>query len=388
MTDSDFAKLMPAPDGRRLSSSKWRRFAGDVLPMHVAEMDYPVAPQIRSLLAQMVDRSDLGYLGPLPELQPAFAGFAEERWGWALKDARIRLATDVGVAAVELLRVLVAPGRGVVISSPVYSSFQKWIQEVRGQIIDAPLRRVGDEWQLDLAAIEAAFAAGHRVYLLCHPQNPVGRIHSRAELTALAELAAKYEAIVISDEIHAPLAWQEFAPFLSLGATAERVGIAITSSSKAWNTAGLKAALILTEGPQHDRLLAKLPEAMHWRTSLPGAFAMVTSFAESTEWLDSTIANIRSNFQLLADQLQSKLPAARLAMAASTYLAWIDLSGYGKFDWAARLLKDGKLAVVAGPDHGGASYEGFVRLNIATSPERVVDAVERMALVLNGGRAE
>lgn len=383
MTDPDLTKSIPTPDGRVLSSSKWRRFAPDVLPMHVAEMDFPVAPELSSRLRQMVERSDLGYLGPVPELEPAFAQFAEQRWSWSLKDPRFRLATDVGVAAVELLRALVSPGSGVVVSSPVYSSFQKWIHEAGGQVIDTPLQRVGDEWKLDLLGIEAAFLAGHRVYLLCHPQNPVGRIHSQEELSELAELAAKYEAIVISDEIHAPLAWQEFVPFLSLGAAAQKVGICITSSSKAWNTAGLKAAFILTEGSHHDRLLSRLPEAMHWRTSLLGAFTMVESFADGTSWLDSTVSMIRENFDLLAGELQVSLPGARLAKANSTYLAWIDLSHYGQHDWAARLLKNGKLAVVAGPDHGGAAYGGFVRLNIAASPDRVVEAVRRMTLVVN-----
>lgn len=372
----------PTPDGRELSSSKWRRFAPDVLPMHVAEMDFPVDAGVAKLISELALNSDLGYLGPLPELEPAFLGFAKDRWGWVPAQPRFRLATDVGVAAVELLRVLIKPGDGVVLSPPVYSSFHKWIPEVGATSIEVPLLRSGDEWTLDLVAIERAFAAGHRVYLLCHPQNPVGRIHTAAELTALAELAARYEAVVISDEIHAPLAWQKFSPFLSLGSYAQQVGITITSSSKAWNIAGVKAAFILTDSRVHDALLAKLPEAMHWRTSLLGGLAMAECFRVGGEWLDQTVGLIRSNFDLLREQLSQKVPLARLTSATSTYLAWIDLSAYGQSNWAARLLAEEKLAVVPGADHAKTGYQDFIRLNIATSPEWVVGAVQRIARVV------
>lgn len=381
MTLSDTTPPHPTPDGRSLSSSKWRRFAPDVLPMHVAEMDYPVAPTVAELISKLALKSDLGYLGPLPELEPAFASFAAKTWGWTLSQPRFRLATDVGVAAVELLRALVKPGDGVVVSSPVYSSFWKWIREVGADAVDTPLRRDGDEWVLDLTAIEAAFAAGNRVYLLCHPQNPVGRIHAAGELNALAQLAERYQAIVISDEIHAPLAWEEFSPFLSLGDSARRVGITITSSSKAWNIAGVKAAFLISEGSTHDALLGKLPEAMHWRTSLLGGLAMAECYRTGGEWLEATIKTIRSNFDLLRSELAQQLPEARFARAGSTYLAWIDLSAYGDSNWAARLLNEQRLAVVPGSDHGSSGYDGFIRLNIATDPLWVKEAVSRIATV-------
>lgn len=351
--------------------------------MHVAEMDFEVAPELRAALAKMVAGSDLGYLGPLPELEQAFGDFASSRWGWRPQRPQFRIATDVGVAAVELLRHLVNPGQGVVISSPVYSSFHKWIEEVGAEQVDVPLRRVDDDWLLDLDAIEVAFSAGHRVYLLCHPHNPVGRIHSAEELRKLAALADKYGAVVISDEIHAPLSWSDFAPFLGLGPQAEQVGITISSTSKGWNTAGLKAAFVLTEGGNHRELLARLPEAMHWRSSLLGAMAMVVSYRACGHWLDDTVARVRANFELLRAELQRQLPAARLASAQSTYLAWIDLSAFPTRDWAAELLRDQRLAVVSGADHGADGYTDFIRLNVATSGEWVTEAVARLAKLAN-----
>ncbi|MFM7014479.1 MAG: aminotransferase class I/II-fold pyridoxal phosphate-dependent enzyme, partial [Actinomycetota bacterium] len=224
------------------TSSKWRRFEPDVLPMHVAEMDFEVADEIRELLSSMVQRSDLGYLGPVPEAADAFGDFARRRWNWEIDPSGFRIATDVGVAAVELLRILTKPGDQVLVNFPVYSSFQGWLKEVGAKPFDVPLLRVGNSWRLDVPGIERAFQQGVKVYLLCSPQNPVGLIHSEQDLREIAALAKKYDAVVISDEIHAPLAWEPFTPFLALVEVAEAGGITISSSAKAVNTAGLKAA--------------------------------------------------------------------------------------------------------------------------------------------------
>ena len=146
--------------------------------MHVAEMDFDVAPAIRDRIKDLTDRSDLGYTGPVPEVAKAFEAFALDRWGWQIAPEQLKLATDVGVAAVEILRVLTKPGDKVLVNSPVYSSFYHWIEEVHAEVADAPLALKGDDWVLDLAAIEDAFKDGVKVYMLCSPQNPVGRVHT------------------------------------------------------------------------------------------------------------------------------------------------------------------------------------------------------------------
>jgi cysteine-S-conjugate beta-lyase len=367
------------------SSSKWRRYAADVLPMHVAEMDFEVAPEIQQLLQDMVQRSDLGYLGPIPELADGFAHFAKSRWNWEIAKPQLKLATDVGVAAVELLRVLTKPGDKVLVNFPVYSSFRGWISEVGCSPHDVPLIRDGETWRLDLAGIEQAFQSGIKVYLLCSPQNPVGRIHSREELTEVARLAKQYQAVVISDEIHAPLSWGEFVPFLALGEAAREVGVTITSSSKAWNTAGLKAAFLLTQSPRMQELIKALPDSLHWRASLLGAFAMTTSFKDATEWLDKTVSEIEANYHFLESELAKVLPKARIAKMEATYLAWIDLSEYPSQNLATELMRVGRVAVVAGEDHGGEEkYQKFIRLNFATSKERISEALRRIALTLQG----
>ncbi len=353
--------------------------------MHVAEMDFEVSPAIRDRIKDLTDRSDLGYTGPIPEVAKSFEAFALDRWGWQIAPEQLKLATDVGVAAVEILRVLTKPGDKVLVNSPVYSSFYHWIEEVHAEVADAPLVLRGDDWVLDLSAIEDAFKAGVKVYMLCSPQNPVGRVHSAKELTAVAELADKYGVTVVSDEIHAPLSWVPFTPYLALGPAAQRTGVTITSSSKAWNVAGLKAAFLLTQGSEIQARLKGMPDAMHWRTSLVGAFAMESAFSHSVEWLDEVVEQIQDNLSFFQHEISQKLPKAKLFNMESTYLVWVDLSAYRVDQVQQVLLQQAKVAVVPGEDHAPEDeYSNFVRFNIASSRERISEAVSRMSKVLEG----
>jgi cystathionine beta-lyase len=365
------------------TSSKWRRFDPSILPMHVAEMDFDVAKEIRNHIVQMTQNSDLGYLGPIPELAPAFSSYAKSRWNWDLGQNPVRLATDVGVAAVEILRLTTKPGDRVLICSPVYSSFFLWLKETKVLPHDVPLRLVGQRWQLDLEGIEKAFQSGVKVFLMCSPQNPVGTVHTKEELTTVALLAEKYGALVISDEIHAPLSWTQYTPFLSLGSAAENHGVTITSTSKAWNTAGLKSAIVVSQSEKIDSVLIDFPESMHWRASILGAFSMVIAYQQCSYWIDETVERIKENLTFLRFELEKQLPKAKFFDMSATYLAWLDLSAYGVDNVQSRLLNDAKVALVAGSDHSSdGKYSDFVRFNFATSQPRIAEAVRRMASVL------
>jgi cystathionine beta-lyase len=365
---------------KKLHSSKWLRYPADVLPMHVAEMDFEVDPGVRAVLAEMVANSDLGYLGPIPEVPEAFAGFAQRHWGWTPDVAQIRMTTDVGVGVVEVIRALSKPGDKVIINSPVYHSFYMWLDELKLTTVDAPLIHDGDDWRLDLAAIEAQFAAGARFILLSSPHNPVGRIHTLEELTAIAELSNKYNAYVVVDEIWAPLIFgeQNFVPYLSIPA-AQRRGIVVTSSSKAFSVAGLKAAIIVTQNQEMFEELNAMPEANHWRASLLGGFAMAKCFNAGDKWLAETMAQLDHNRKLVKELLAKYLPAAKYVIPESTYLAWIDISCLGLGDNASELLiENQKVAFNPGSEFGD-QYGAYIRLNFATSPEIIEEGIKRLA---------
>lgn len=365
------------------TSSKWRRYDPDVLPMHVAEMDFDVAPEIKQDIIERVNRGDLGYLGPVPELGDAMANFAQRRWGWQLNPKLVTPAIDVGVAAVEIFRVLAQPGDKVLINSPVYTNFYTWISETKLELVDVPLTHQDKDWTLDLTGIEEAFKSGVKVFLLCNPQNPVGRVHRKSELEAIAQLADKYGVAVISDEIHAPLTYHdvEFTPYLSV--TGSENGYALSSASKAWNVAGLKAAVIVSGSDAAAKRISAMPPAVHWRTSIIGAFATVAALNNATAWLDSTILQLDHNRKLVAELLTDKLPTVGYQIPESSYLAWLDLSAFGQnSSWHDQILSRGRLAIVPGQDYG-KPYPNFIRLNFATYPDVVAEGINRLAKSLS-----
>ena len=366
-------------------SEKWRGFPQDVLPLPVAEMDFPVAEPIRAVLAEMVAHSDLGYLGPIPELGLGFKKFAAERWNWTVDEKQVHVATDVGVAVVEILRVFTQPGDSILISSPVYHNFYTWINETKLTLVDAPFERTGDEatnpWVINWESIEKAYASGIKVHLLCSPHNPLGFIYTKQDLLRFVALAKKHSVLVISDEIHAPLTFpgETFVPILDLGSDAESVSVCVTAASKGWNIAGLKCAIIVSQNAEMNSKLSKLAPAMHYRASLLGGFATAVAFAEGGVWLDTVIAQLDHNRHLIKDLLAEKLPTVRYHIPQNSYLAWLDVESLNLgVDPSVTLIEKGRVAF--NPGHAfGKQCDQYVRLNFATSPEIITEAIDRIA---------
>lgn len=380
-------QLLSLSELRTHRSEKWRTFPEDVLPLPVAEMDFPVATPIKSILQTMVGQSDLGYLGPIPEMGEAFAKFATRRFGWTPDPKQVRIAADVGVGIVEALRVFTKPGDSIMINSPVYPNFFTWANETHLTIVDVPLSHTdnegsdGSSWHLDWPGIEAAYKSGLKVHLICNPHNPLGRLYSADELNRLVALAKAHNVIIISDEIHAPLTYseQKFVPFLSLSDDARAVGFTVTAASKGWNIAGLKCAIILSQNKEMDALLSGIAPATHYRASLLGAFAAVAAFEEGEPWLDDLMVQLDQNRTLVARLVAEKLPRARMHMPHCSYLAWIDLGAYNLGENPATALVEGaKVAFVPGVRFG-EKFSQYVRLNFATSPEILEEAVSRVA---------
>ena len=369
---------------RKRKSSKWRQYPSDVLPLPVAEMDFPTAPAVKAALQDMLDRSDTGYLGAFPELFDAFAKFSKSRWSWQPDVTQIRMATDVGVGIVEVMRTLIKAGDKVMLNSPVYENIWRWITEVNATLVDVPLTENDLNYKLDLDAIEREYAKGVKLHILCHPHNPVGIIYTRSELETIATLAKKYGVIVISDEIHGPLTFnkKEFLPFLSVSDDAKEVGIIVTSASKSFNFAGLKCALIITESVKLKEKINTMPPAVTWRASLFGAVASTAAYSDSQEWLDGVLMTLDENRNIVRKLIDTKTPTIKYRIPDFGYLAWFDVSALGLgSDPAAQILERAKLALNAGVLYG-PKHSNFVRFNFGTSEEIINQAFDRLIKVL------
>lgn len=379
----------PLDQLRTRTSAKWRGYDADVLPLPIAEMDYPLAEPIAEALHAAIRRSDTGYNPGSRPVAEAFAGFAAARLGWEPDPARVTCTADVSLGIVEVLRRVTRPGDGVIVNPPVYPPFFDLVTEAGGVVVDVPLAGGIDEgWSLDLPGIEAAFADGARAMVLCNPHNPVGLVHSREDLAALAELAARFGVAIVSDEVHGPLSQPEapYVPFLTVSDAAREHGLAITAASKAFNLAGLKAAMVLTASERGDAVREAFPYEVEWRMGQFGSIASVAAFRHGAYWLDGVIASIDDNRRLLVDLLADLLPDVRYRMPQASYLAWLDLSalGWGD-DPAERALRDARVALAAGPGFGGEAGRGHARLNLACSPEVLSEAITRISDARSAG---
>lgn len=379
---------------RKRTSMKWAAHPENVLPLWVAEMDVNLAPPIAECLKKTVDSGDTGYPAGT-QLAEAVKCFASERWGWnGLAVERTAIVPDVMMGIVEVLRLITDRGDNVVVSPPVYAPFYAFVSHDGRNIIEAPL---GGDLRISMENLDKAFAqataGGKRAaYLMSNPHNPTGTVHTAAELTAVAQLARAHGVRVISDEIHAPLilAGATFTPYLSVPGSEN--AFALTSASKAWNLAGLKAALAYA-GEEAAEDLARMPEEVSHGPSHLGIIAHTVAFNQGRPWLDSLLQGLDDNRALLGKILAEHMPQVGYKAPEGTYLAWLDFSDMGITEEA----QDGKLATVAelsGPaqffiDHAqvalssghvfGSGGSGHARLNFATSKSILKDGLLRMA---------
>jgi cystathionine beta-lyase len=218
------------------------------------------------------------------------------------------------------------------------------------------------------------------VLLLANPHNPTGRVLPRDELEAIADACAEHDAWVLADEIHAPLVLPGavHTPWLEVSDAARERGVSLISASKAFNLAGLKAALLITASDRARDAVASLPP-LGDHAGLLGIVAAEAAFTDGDPWLDAVIALFDHNRTLLGERLAAELPEVRWSPPAGTYLAWLDCRGLGLGDDPAEpFLQRGRIALGQGPRYG-AEGRGFVRLNFGTSPELVAEMVRRMA---------
>lgn len=372
---------------RTRTSEKWQAYGPDVLPMFVAEMDVVPPRAVADAVDAAVRSGDTGYEHGQVYAE-AFAGFAEQRFGWTVEPTTTRTVADVMRGVVEVVRLFTAPGDAVVITPPVYAPFRTHLEHADRRVLAAPLTPEGrlDPATLDRALGEARREGRPAVLLLCQPHNPTGVLHTFEELRAAGDLARSHGVRVVADEIHAailPTRADGTRPAFVPTVTAIPDAIALHSASKAFNLAGFKAALAVP-GPDAVDDLARLGSPAVHGISHVASIAHQAAFRDGGPWLDEVLDALGANVRLLGALLAERLPSVRWAPGDGTYLAWLDLRGAGLpegVEPAAFLLERARVATVPGPEFG-AEGAGFVRFNLGASPTLLADAVDRIATVL------
>ena len=365
---------------QRRRSEKWSGYEPGVIAATVAELDFAVAEPIAEVLHDAINRSDLGYVsGGSVSLQHAFSGFADRRFGWRVDPEQVTAIPEVLIGLIELCRVL-APGGSVAFATAGYPPFLRQLPAAGFSTVLIPLR--ADGW-FDLDRLTTELQAGLKVLVLANPHNPTGRVLPREELEKIADLCAEYGAWVLADEIHAPLVLPgaQHQPWLEVSDAARQCGISLISASKAFNLAGLKAAVMVTASDRAQDVVRQLPFTTD-QVGLLGVIAAETAFTQGDPWLDALIRQLDANRSLLTELLADQLPEVAWKPPEATYLAWLDLGRLGLGDRPEIvLLEKSKVALGSGRDYDPGST-GFVRLNFGTSPELLTGMLTRIAAVV------
>jgi cystathionine beta-lyase len=345
----------------------------------VAEMDFGTAPGVAAALHEAVNRSQLSYLTPLltAQLAEACAAWHYARYGWEVSPADIRPLPDVIRALHLAIECFSRPGSAVIVPVPAYSPFLAVPRLLGRRVIQIELAESRGRYSYDLDALDRAFAAGGNLLVVCNPHNPAGTVLERGELLAIAEVVERHQGRVFSDEAHAPLVYRGHThiPYVTVCDAAAEHTITATSTSKAWNTSGLKCAQLITSNEADRQRFSELGRLHTDGTATLGVLAATAAYLTGGPWIDTVLTQLDQNRHLLATLLRSQLPLARYTPPEGTYLAWLDLRSYPP---PPDLAEHARVTIMDGADFGSPGA-GFARLNFATTPAILTEIVRRLA---------
>ena len=351
-----------------------------VIPAWVAEMDYAVDPVVLEVVQRMIADGITGYpvFGWDRALAESYVGWSQRHFGWAPEPEAVHPVVDVTAGVRLAIDVLSGPG-GVVFPTPGYNA-QHGLATVTGReehLLEVPTS--AERCEIDLDALDRLFARGAQTLMLTQPHNPWGRVFTSAEREGIRDVVVRHGARVVSDEIHAPLVLPgaEHVSYLSIEGTHDHA-VAVVAASKAFNTAGLRCAQIVVPDAAARQRLRDQPMSRNDSYSCVGVVAARAAYDHGDPWLASLVERLDQQRALVGRLLAEQLPEVRMRPLEATYLAWLDASAYGHDDAAAVALDRGRVMVSAGTSYAPGTT-GQVRLNIATSPERLTEIVGRLA---------
>lgn len=382
-----------AVERRGSNSYKWDSAAdADILPMWVADMDFRTAPSVIAALERRAAHGVFGYTRVPESYFSAVTSWFQRRYGFVMDPQSLLFTTGVVPALSAIIQALCKPGDGIIVQTPAYNCFFSSIRNSQSRQISSPLRYENGRYSIDFNDLEHKAADPNTsLMLLCNPHNPVGRSWTAEELTRIGEICLANNVRVLSDEIHCDLVQPGFThtPFASLSDAFLQNSITCTSPSKSFNLAGLQVANILAADDETRRLIDKQLNINEVCEISPFAVeAVQAAYNEGEQWLDQLRDYLADNYTLLSEFFAVHLPQLRVTPLEATYLAWVDCSTLPlrSAEIAKRLYDQHKLWINDGTVYGAAG-EGFIRINIATTRERLTEGLNRLKAAFEPGGA-
>ena len=371
------------PDRTGSDSRKWRRYDGrDIIPLWVADMDFPAPPAVIEALHRRVDHGLFGYGVALPEMNTTVVDYTQRRYGWKIEPEWIvwlpGLVCGLNVAAGAFGSL----GDDVLGCTPVYPPFLKAPAFQQRTLVTAPLRRRDGRYEFDLAAMERAVTPRTRAFFLCNPHNPVGRVFTRAELAPVAEFCVRHDLVIVSDEIHCDLILDDLAhvPLASLSSVIAARTVTLMAPSKTYNIPGLGCSYAIVPDPALRARFTPPYGGIVPDVNLLGHVAADAAYRHGEEWRQALLAHLRGNRDFLENFVARELPGVTMPHVEATYLAWLNIEQLQLKDAPAHFERHG-LGLSDGTPFGVAP-DTYVRLNFGCSHALLAEACRRLRSAL------
>ncbi len=383
MSGYDFDSIV---ERKNTASLKWdwmRNIYGreDLLPMWVADTDFLSPPEIIEALQKRTEHGVFGYGIPPKTMFSAVTNWVEKRYGWKIKESWLIESPGVVTALAFAIQGLTEEGDKVLIQTPVYPPFYTMIKNNNREIVKNPLKYINGRYEIDFADFEEKLKSGVKLFILCSPHNPVGRVWTEDELEKMGELCKKYNVFVVSDEIHADIIFRPnvHTPLASL-AGLEEMTVTCIAPSKTFNIPGLQASVMIIPNAEiRKKITAAQGKIGYSGNNILGRTAMEAAYTHGKQWLEQLIEYLKGNRDRVIGFISRELPDLHVVPSEGTYLLWIDCRklGLSDIELKKRLVEKGKLALEPGTKYGEEGT-GFVRMNIGCPRKLLEEGLIRL----------
>ncbi|MGD6902093.1 MalY/PatB family protein [Bacillus infantis] len=389
MTKYDFHKPISRYE---TASVKWELTkdvfgSSDVLPMWVADMDFEPPEEVQNAISKRAGHEVFGYTFVPPSASEAIQQWQKDQSGWEIGRSWVLYSPGVVPSISLAVQAFTSPGDKIMLQSPVYTPFFEMIEKNGRMVVNSPLALAEQRYEIDFQRFEEDLKKGIKLFLLCNPHNPGGRVWTKEELLKIGELCAKYGVLILSDEIHSDLVFSPHmhVPIASLSKEFRDISITCIAPSKTFNIAGLQSSAVIIPNEQlRDKFKAVQAQQGFFTLNIFGITALEAAYRHGRDWLDQLLTYLQENYEIARSFIERELPQVKVMDLEATYLMWLDCRDLSlpDIELNSLLIEKGKLALEPGTKYGPGG-EGFVRMNIACPRETLEEGLKRLKLAFS-----